>query len=66
MKTEINSATSSKINAAATLQSMVNVGAYVLYNQGYIPVEALADTLVVANTVSAGIIWVFRTWFTKP
>lgn len=66
MKTQINAPTASKINATAGIQSAVNMVAYALYNQGHIPAEALADALVIANTLSAALIWVFRTWFTKP
>lgn len=60
----INPPVKSKINGAATMQSCVNVGAWLLYQNGYIPQEAMIDVLVIANTISAGIIATFRTWFT--
>ena len=66
MKTTINAPTASKINATAVIQAAVNLATYALYKRGYIPAEALADALVLANLVSAGLISVFRTWFTKP
>ena len=62
---DINPPIKSKINWTATIQSSVNVGSWWLYQQGYLPQEAMVDVLVVANTISAGVIYVFRTWFTK-
>lgn len=66
MKAEINHPAKSKINLAASVQSLANIGVYFLNNYGFIPDAAVVDALVVANTASAGLIFVFRTWFTKP
>lgn len=66
MKTDVNPPVRSKINWAAGIQSLANVGVWLMYAAGWIPKEAVVDALVVGNTASAGLIFVFRTFFTKP
>lgn len=62
----MNPASKSKINYAAGVQALVNIAVYVLIKFDVIPKAAIADALVVANTLSAALIATFRTWFTKP
>tara|TARA_R110000772_G_scaffold45492_5_gene104243 strand:- start:4143 stop:4337 length:195 start_codon:yes stop_codon:yes gene_type:complete len=62
--TQINSPARSKINMAAGIQSLSNMGVYGLVHWGYIPQEAVMDALIVGNVASAAMIGTFRTWFT--
>ena len=64
MKTAINPVGQSKIAYTASIQSTVNVAIYMAISRGIIPQEAAVDALVVGNTVSGVLIYVFRRWFT--
>lgn len=66
MKEQINPTSRSKIAHTAGIQSAFNVLVYIAISRGVIPEEAAVDALLIANTVSGGLIYVFRRWFTVP